>query len=360
MRMHGGRIYEYAERSGRMPEEILDFSANINPLGPPVSVMAAIHTAMKSVSHYPDSRHTAVKAVLSQRFEIDGQAVFCGNGASEVIDLTIRQMRPERIFVFEPAFAQYELTAHRVGAAIVHVPLHGDFSLANILDRIKPSPSRGDMVIYNNPHNPTGHLWKRQEWVEVLQELCSRGVVALIDESFMDFRWDEDDLTLISWVKDMKTVVVIRSATKMYAIPGLRFGFGIAHPDIVHRIESYRDHWSVNHFAQAAAIAAYQDTAFVKQTWQWLQSEQAYIGQTWGNHPAVRLYAPSVNYFLVELSSNIDSERITHSLEAEGIFVRRCEDFRCLDNRYLRIAMKSHVHNERLWHAFTRLSDQVL
>jgi threonine-phosphate decarboxylase len=359
--MHGGRIYEYAERSGRTPDEILDFSANINPLGPPESVIAAVHAAVKDIQHYPDTRQAGVKSVLTYRFQIeDIDAVFCGNGAAEVIDLTVRQLRPERVYVLEPAFLEYETAARRAGASVVHVPLPDDFSLTHVVDRVHPRPSHGDLVVLNNPHNPTGHCWGRREALEVLEELSARGVHALVDESFMDFRWDEDGLTLIPFVKHLKTVVVVRSATKMYAIPGLRFGFGVAHPDTVRRIEADRDHWSVNHLAQAAAAAAYQETEFVQRTWQWLKAEHEHIKGTWGALSAVRLFPPSVNYFLVHLDSNIDAERIVQGLEEKGIYVRRCDSFRCLDSHYLRMAIKSHMHNEYLWHAFMRLLNQLL
>ncbi len=373
--MHGGRIYEYSKRTGMSTEDILDFSANINPLGPPQSAMAAIVAALNGIRHYPDTRHAAAKEVVCARFEIpDSRAVFCGNGASEVIDLTLRRVQPKRVYVFEPAFSEYEAAAHRVGARVVHIPLEifasqRHLSLRDALAAAAPqrnipgnapAPKAGDVVVVNNPHNPTGRCFMRAEVLELAEELCARGVVVLADESFLDFRADGGELTVIPWVFQMRTLVVVRSATKMYAIPGLRFGFGVAHPDLVARIEEHRDFWSVNHLAQAAATAGYQDEAFVQQTHQWIARETAYVQRTWGAHPRLQLEPPGANYFLVKLDSGIDVESVVSGLEHQGLFVRRCDDFRGLGSHHLRIAIRRHADNERLWLSFSDFLNRSL
>ncbi|WAH36147.1 pyridoxal phosphate-dependent aminotransferase [Alicyclobacillus dauci] len=352
--MHGGRIYEYAERMGVAPNDILDFSANINPLGPPDSVMAAIHDALHGVVHYPDSRHQTLKQVLAASFGIENpHAIFVGNGASEVIDLTIRAVSPNRVFVFEPAFSEYHAAAHRAGAQLIQLSLSEE--IGDTVRTATPRPTLNDMVIINNPHNPTGMSWGKSELMDVIAYLCSIGVLVMVDESFMDFRWDHHQLSVIENVMQWPTLVVIRSATKMYSIPGLRFGSGIAHPDLVRRIEQHRDKWSVNHLAQAAAIAAYQGHEFVRRTWDWLQVEQEYICGTWGNAPWVRLYPPSVNYFLVQLDDRLNPDDIRIRLENEGIFVRWCAQFENLTPHHMRIAIKLRPENERLWEAFHRI-----
>lgn len=360
--MHGGRIYEYAQLSGRSSSELLDFSANINPLGPPCSVQSAILQAMDGIRHYPDSRHAAVLASIKQHFGFkEGQTVFCGNGAAEIIDLTIRALSPTRVFLFEPAFSEYEIAAARMGVKTVHLSLiNSELDLTYPFDRIVNMVEEGDMVILNNPHNPTGYCWTRENMVNALEILCQKNVTVIVDESFMDFRWDEEHRTMMRDVGRLTNLVVIRSATKMYSIPGLRFGFGVTHEELAERIEYRRDRWSVNHLAQVAAASAYQDNAFVRATWEWLQQEQIYILETWGKYEALDIYPPSVNYFLVCLRSELPVPRILHRLEAEGIFVRRCDNFRGLDHRYLRVAIKSHADNERLWHTFQHAVNSIL
>jgi len=358
--MHGGRIYEYAEKSGRSSDELLDFSANINPMGPPKSVMTAISGALDGIRHYPDARHIEVIQAICSKYPIAAaQSVVCGNGASEVIDLTIRALTPRRVFLFEPAFAEYQQAAERVRAEVLHISLFkgGSFGesltdlgelLHDVVSRCRP----GDLVVINNPHNPSGLCWRREELILFVDRLGEREVMVLVDESFMDFLPDESGRTVIQDTQHLKNLIVVRSATKMYAIPGLRFGFGVAHADLVRKIEVNRDRWSVNHLAQVAVIAAYQDEKFVRETWHWLQAEQRFILETWGSHTAVQLYPPSVNYFLIHVRDDLPIENIVARLEREGMFVRRCDSFKGLGAFDIRIAIRSHEDNERLWNAF--------
>lgn len=358
--MHGGRIYEYAEQSARSPDELLDFSANINPMGPPKSVMTAISGALPGIRHYPDARHIEVIQAIGSKYPIAAaESVVCGNGASEVIDLAIRARTPRRVFLFEPAFAEYQQAAERVRAEVVHIPLFagGSFGesltdvralLHDVVIRCRPS----DLVVINNPQNPTGLCWRREELIPFVTMLCEREVTVLVDESFMDFRADEMERTVMPDTLRLKNLIVVRSATKMYAIPGLRFGFGVAHEELAKKIQANRDGWSVNHLAQAAAIAAYQDENFVRETWDWLQAEQRFVLETWGRHSAVQLYPPSVNYFLIHIREDLPVEGIIARLERAGMFVRHCTGFRGLGTFDIRIAIRSHEDNERLWSAF--------
>ncbi|QRF22982.1 aminotransferase class I/II-fold pyridoxal phosphate-dependent enzyme [Alicyclobacillus sp. TC] len=352
--MHGGRIYEYAEQSGRSLTELLDFSANINPLGPPSSVMSAIQDALKEIRHYPDARQSRVIETIRSKYGLsEDYGVFCGNGASEILDLTIRSLSPKRVWILEPAFSEYRQAAYRAGAKVMEKTI-GNTSLQNTLLEIVDSSMKGDLLIINNPHNPTGYCWRQEEFSASLPMLCRKEVTVLLDESFMDFRLDEENRTLMRQVIHLPNLVVVRSATKMYAIPGLRFGYGIAHRELSNRIEHNRDRWSVNHLAQAAATAAYQDRAFSEATWNWLSHEQQYILATWGSSNAGHLFMPSVNYFLFRFHENIPVHKILKRLEAEGIFVRRCHDFATLSERYIRVAIQTHSANESLWNALNQ------
>lgn len=357
--MHGGRVYEYAEKTGRNVADVLDFSANINPLGPPESVLAAIGRSMDGIRHYPDTRHADVLTSIQARYRVDKSGVFCGNGAAEVLDLTLRMVAPARVFVFEPAFSEYRAAARRVDAAVVET----QFSRVNLPHRLRAlseNCGRGDVVILNNPHNPTGACWRRDEIIEALEALCDRAAVVVVDESFMDFRWDESTYSVLLDTTHIRNLVVVRSATKMYTIPGLRFGFGAAHPDLVMKIERNRDRWSVNHLAQVAAAAAYQDQGFVRTTWDWLYREQCYVQETWGTHEAIELSPPGVNYFLLHVHEDIPAMRILEKLEHEGIFLRRCDSFTGLTKQDIRVAIRTRSDNERLWTAFNDAISDVL
>ncbi|WP_067934314.1 cobyric acid synthase [Alicyclobacillus kakegawensis] len=353
--VHGGRIEDYMEDTGLAETEIVDFSANINPLGPPRSVQAAIADALPSVRHYPDIHQRQVRRVLSERFQVGEECILCGNGASEVIDLFFRALRPARVHLVEPAFAEYARFARRSGADI-HVLTAASELLAGrlepVLKRLDAAVRPGDAVVLNNPHNPSGRFFFRSVWEPFVLDWAERGVWVLCDESFLDFRKDGDAHSAIHLSAQTRRLVTVRSATKVYAMPGLRFGFGVAHPDTVRRLEAGRDPWSVNRLAQAAAAAAYQDDSFLQETWRWLAEEQDFLAARWGREADWRWYAGDANFFLVRWN-DASVEGLLVYLQRQGLFLRSCANFPGLGPNFLRIAVRSRPENERLWQAVT-------
>ncbi|EPZ43216.1 pyridoxal phosphate-dependent aminotransferase [Alicyclobacillus acidoterrestris] len=357
---HGGRVYEYAAASGVDVANIVDFSANINPLGPPASVLKAIETAMPRIVHYPDARHQAVKEILAQAHQVDVSALFCGNGATEVIELVFREVRPRRTFVLDPAFSEYADIAKRMGSQIERVPLKRTQITWDLpLDVLDTQLEDGDLVVINTPHNPTSTVWPWDTFRTRALNWCERGVTVVIDESFIDFLPQSSSLSAIADACMHPGLFVIRSATKIYAIPGLRFGFGIGHRDFVRGIEGNRDGWSVNALAQAAACAAYCDEQFLQETHTWLASEHDYLRQTWGADERLVWHAPNVNFFIASFAMPHVREHVQDALRKRGILSRACDDFHGLDSTYVRFAIRSHQDNQLLWTSVVAALDAI-
>lgn len=347
--LHGGRIYEYAEKQSSDWSQIEDFSANINPLGPPASVLTELQLAFSMIRHYPDHRHALIKQILAKRFSVTPEMLLCGNGASEALWLLLEELRPSRLVTLTPAFQGYQATARRLGIPVVEIPIfhEGKIELpfAQLLTQCQP----GDCLILNNPHNPTGAAWRFSDYEPVLQEFLKHKITVIVDESFMDFLADQEQWSAITKISHHTSLFVVRSATKMYAIPGLRFGFAIGQPDIIYRIEKWRDGWSVNQLAQQAAAVAYQDHEFDKQTWGWLKREHEWLKDTWGNHSQIEVFPTKVNFFLVRLKLKIHTLNLLDKLVKKRIYLRTMTGFSPLDDHYLRIALRSPSANQKLW-----------
>jgi threonine-phosphate decarboxylase len=266
------------------------------------------------------------------------------------MELFLRYLSPLRLFIVQPAFSEYEAIGRRLGIPVVHAPLQRSsdgFSLP--LQFIDDNIRNGDVVLLNNPHNPTGVAWPTSVWLERVLTWCRRGIPVVVDESFIDFLDEEATYTALPYLHDTSNLYIVRSATKMYAIPGLRFGFGFANPQAVPAIERDRDGWSVNQIAQAAAAAAYTDSTFAALTRTWLQQERAWIAETWGRHPDITCYLPTVNFFLVRLPTSLFAQSLQAKLSTDGMFVRSCQDFEGLGGEYLRVAIRAHEDNQALW-----------
>ncbi|PSR21519.1 MAG: threonine-phosphate decarboxylase [Sulfobacillus acidophilus] len=344
---HGGQIHQAARALGLPVSQILDFSANINPLGPPPSVRRALVQALDDIRFYPDSTQAEVKQVIADLHQVRTPQVLVSNGATEAIDLALRKWNPTRVWVLEPAFSEYRAAAFRHRLRVVSMRLASDFSVP--WDRLIARAQPGDCVIWNNPHNPTGRHVRRGEFMAPVQALAKRGVAVLIDESFMDFVRNAQECTAIAEAFEPAShVAVVRSLTKFLAIPGLRLGYAIADCSWVQDIERVRDRWSVSHLAQVAGAAGLKDLAFRDDTFDWLYQEQLRLKELWGPNPLYRRYPTSVNFFLMRWADAELANVLLQALFDRGILVRSCADFLGLGPSYWRIAIRRPVDNDAL------------
>ncbi len=357
--MHGGRIYEYAETDGIPVDSILDFSANLHPFGPPTSVLEAIQSALPLIQHYPDERQMRVKEVLSERFTVPIESLVCGNGASEVMDLVFRTIKPQRTWILEPAFGEYETIARRCGSAVMRCALREDDAFTLPLAKLSEWVSEDDMVVINTPHNPSGRHFPKSSWFHAARSWTKRGVHVLVDESFLDFMESDGVESGMCESVHNPRWHTIRSATKIFAIPGLRFGFAVLHPDVARRVNENRDGWSVNALAQVAATAAYQEPSWLVQTHNWLAQAHAFAHSTWGADARIHMFPFDVNFFLIRLQSDEVSLLVQEQLRRHGIYVRNCGSFRLLGPAYIRIALRTEAENRMLWQTFSDLLDRT-
>ena len=346
--VHGGNLAWAAALAECTPAELLDFSASISPLGPPCCVREAVQADFLSVRAYPDPGYGELKQAIAQHHQISSEYVMPGNGAAELITWAARDLaRLQACFCLSPGFSDYDRALSAFGCRPVGLSLfvnaesweHLLFSQA--LDRALDLKRCG--LLLNNPHNPTGKLFDRARVRSLLGKL---GLV-VVDEAFMDFLPPGRSQSVIDWVAEFENLVVIRSLTKFYSMPGLRLGYAIAQPETLKRWEQWRDPWSVNTLAIAAGIAALQDVAFQQKTWSWLAtaSEQLYKGLS-----ALSGVVPMpgcANFFLVKCEKSVVALQAA-LLKQHRIYIRDCMSFEGLGDRYFRVAVKLPEDNLRL------------
>jgi histidinol-phosphate/aromatic aminotransferase/cobyric acid decarboxylase-like protein len=205
-----------------------------------------------------------------------------------------------------------------------------------------PSPQTCGLLL-NNPHNPTGYLHNRAVLLPSLEQFA----LVIVDEAFMDFLPPDRQQSLIDDVQRYPNLVILRSLTKFYRLPGLRFGYAIGHPDILTRWQQRRDPWSVNVLASAAAIASVQDVAFQQQTWDWLSLTQPKLFEGLAALPGLHPYPSAVNFFLVRSHPSV-TDLQKKLLQQQQILIRDCLSFPELGDHYFRVAVKSDADNHRL------------
>ena len=346
--IHGGNLSWAAELAQCAPDELLDFSANISPLGPPCSVIEAVRAAFSSVTAYPDPEYLALRRAIARHHALPVDYIFPGNGAAELLNWAARELaQKQTCFCLSPGFADYARSLRAYDCKPTYLPLLNpqltyDDNWEAPLSKVAAPADCG--LLLNNPHNPTGQLFEQTR----VRSLVEQFGLVVVDEAFMDFLPNEQAQSVISEASRFpKNLVVIRSLTKFYSIPGIRLGYAIAHPDRLKVWRKWRDPWSVNSLAAAAGIAGLQDAEFQQRSWAWLAEENPFLQQELARFEALSPMAGSANFLLVKCEVSV-MELQKRLLQQHRIYIRDCMSFEGLGDRFFRVAVKTRADNQRL------------
>jgi threonine-phosphate decarboxylase len=337
MNPHGGNIYDFASCC-----DIVDFSSNINPYGPPAWAMSAAESSLSFVSRYPDVNQIEIRDAFSNWLGVARDSLVFGNGASELIRAVIHAIRPTRVITVEPTFADYAECAARLGVRTVGIRTFHAENFAFPMGEIKNIFSEGDMFVACQPNNPTGRVWSEDELRELLEFAESRGGWVMADECFLNLTHPRV-FSCIPFAN--RRAIVLRAITKDFSAPGLRIGFAIAEPSIARRVRDKMQAWPLNCVGEAYAIAcASSPEPFLSDSAKKIAVERARIVRglaSLGHHP----YQSSVNFMLVR-SARLPASKLYEALLDKNILIRRCANFPGLDDRHFRIAVRKPEDND--------------
>ncbi|WP_202914542.1 threonine-phosphate decarboxylase CobD [Paenibacillus antri] len=342
---HGGDLRTAAALYGRPAEAFVDFSSNMNPWGPPEGARAAMLRAWERIDAYPDPAARTLRGALAEKHGVPIEAIWVGNGAAEAIDLALRALRPTIAAVAAPGFAEYETAVEHAGGTTRPITLRPDDDFRLRAEDVRAAAEEGaDAIVLGHPNNPTGQPLA-QDVVEAALE-AFRGVV--IDEAFLDFSPEEESLTLVRRAAERPGLFVTRSLTKFYAIPGLRLGYVVAHPDGIARIRALAVPWSANGIALEVGAAVLADRDFAERTQRWLPPERERLSARL-TALGLRVFPSAANFLLARLPEGAKAGELQTALGREGVLVRSGSTFRALEkDAYIRLAVKKRDANERL------------
>lgn len=346
---HGGNLGWAAEIAGCPAFSLLDFSASINPFGPPPAILVAIQSAFSALPHYPDPDYRHLRQAIAVYHDIAPAWVLPGNGSAELLTLAGRTFADlDSTNLVTPAFGDYGRSWRGAGARLNLIPWTVGSPWPWLVLQTKISKNQG--LILNNPHNPSGVLLSRTEILKLLPDYQW----VLIDEAFMNFLPPAEQQSLIADLPQFPNLIILRSLTKFYALPGLRLGYALAHPDLLHQWQQWRDPWPVNVLAEAAAIASFQATTFQAKIWHWLPLERAKLFQQLQQLPGLTPLPSAANFLLVK--TEISATKLQRKLLTTAhILIRDCLSFPELGDRFFRVAVRSREENQRLVNALQHL-----
>lgn len=347
---HGGNLRELATHAGRKGVDICDFSANINPLGPPDWLRSVISRTVDSVVNYPDPACKELIEVIAREYGISAEEIVIGSGTSEIICVLPSALRPSRAVIAVPSYIDYSLSCQRATLSIekVNMAVSADMELDwNIFqDRIKG----GEIVFLANPNNPTGLCIDTNRVRALAQKRPD--TIFVIDEAFIDFIDNAD--TLIC--QRPGNVIVLRSMTKFYAIPGIRLGFAVADEKIAKKLREFLAPWSVNSFAQTVGVKLLLDKGYAAATIETVNKNRQWLYDELSKVSGLYVYPGRANFLMVKITNAQINARLLADrlLENDGIAIRLCDNFDGLDENYFRIAVKTYDDNKRLIEGITR------
>ena len=355
---HGGNVFALAADLGCRPDQILDFSSNINPLGCMPELAHALRDNIDTVVCLPEVDNRGIVKAFGDRHRIPADELLAGNGTTQFIYALPKALAVRRALILAPTYADYADACRYHGVAWTWHFSEASDDFQVDLTRLSAAIGGHDAVYLCNPNNPTGGLIPGRS----LGELCAAHPATrfIVDESYLPFVPDAADQSLLRGGRP--NVVVLHSLSKIFGIPGLRIGFMRARADLIKAVASHLPPWSVNILAQKAAdyLLSHAEPceAFVRQTRVHLQSQRQHMIARLQALPGLRCYPSLTSFFLSRLPRGLAARDLHRHLSGLGILIRDCANFNGLDERYFRIALKTEPANHKLIDALTRWFDR--
>jgi len=346
--IHGGTIYTIAREMGIKTEQLLDFSANINPLGFSPRVKKTLLQDESRILHYPDRGAYDLVCQLARYHDIPAHSILAGNGSTELIFLLPRVLQPKRALLVVPTFSEYETSICSVNGKVYYFKtLEKDQFCINAERLLRELRKGYDALYICNPANPTGVLTPPDILKEVVNYAHNKSTHVIIDETFIDFN---ENRSIKHLVKKYENLYILRSMTKFFGLPGLRAGYVISSEKNIVKLRAQQEPWTMNVLAQYASIESLKDRRYISRTILYVQEARRMLMRDLQNILCLKIFPSAANYLLLKLekSAPLTVPRLYERLLQKGIIIRKCDSFEGLDDNFFRVAVRKYNENRRL------------
>lgn len=351
-KIHGGNIYEIAQQFGLKVKEIIDFSASINPLGLSKKAEKKLKAGLSAVLHYPDPQCSGLIQALAHFHGLPEEQILAGAGSTDFIYALPRVLRVERPLIVTPAFSEYEnaleCISDQAGPHIHYFESREEDGFELDVEGLLFALTQGyDALYLCNPNSPTGIMTDKKDLQKILAQAEREKIWFILDEASIDLVEEE---SLKKEAGAARRLIILRSLTKFFALPGLRVGYMISHPEVIHQFRQQCAPWTVNALAQIAAAESLKDIRYISQTKEFIGQERDRLIHGLRSIPGFIPYPSVANYLLVQLhpSLNLTAADLRERLILHGILIRDCRSFHHLGPYFFRIAVRSRKENNIL------------
>ena len=331
--IHGGDVYRNKVN--------IDFSVSINPCGIPAKVKSALNDALDSLEKYPDIHCEKLTKAVARMLNVEEENLVFGNGSSELFMAVANTYKPKKVLIAEPSFYGYEYAFENNAGNVIYYYLKEEDNYRLTKDFLNALTDDLDFIILANPNNPTGAMIDDDLLIEIVNAAKDKNIRVILDECFIEFT--DGNHSLVSKADDYPNLCIIRSFTKIFAIPGVRLGYLVCSDlSFNEAVKKHLPEWNISAFAQAAGCACTECEDYVEASKTVIRNERGYLLSEF-KRLGIKAYDSDCNFILIK-----DAEKLDEELLKEQILLRNCSNFKGLDEGYYRIAIRTHEENFKL------------
>lgn len=347
---HGSDLDVIAKRYDINIDSIIPYASNVNPMGMSPVARQALLDNIDAVSSYPERDYATLKEKISNYCGANPDKIILGNGTSDLLRLTFETVKPEKTMIVGPTYSEYARTAKLFGSVTIGYMLRNseDFELdeesfvKNLTDDI-------DALVLCNPNNPTSKLINRNQLDIILDACLTHNIFVIIDETYIEFVKDVNLASAIAFTRKYDNLIVLRSVSKFFAVPGLRLGYAItSNEDFLDATANSKVPWSVNSLASVAGVM-FEDEKYINLTKSLIQTERNLIYSAMSTRKTIKVFKPEANFILIKL---LKEEQTAHEVFdyciKKGLMIRDCTDYEGLGDKYVRFCFLKPEQNDNM------------
>lgn len=348
---HGSDLEKIEEIYKINKDEIISFSANVNPLGISPLVKKELASHIDCISSYPDREYTSLKKSIAAYCHADPSHILVGNGTTELISLFIESIHPKRALILGPTYSEYERSISLVGGKCSYYPLKEEHGFAfPIDDFIQKLTDKIDLIVLCNPNNPTGTCIDRPGMRRILDACKEHHIYVLVDETYVEFVEDVEKVSAIPLTLDYNNIIILRGTSKFFAAPGLRLGYAVmGNRDLNTSIEKHKNPWMINSLAQIAGELMFSDADYIQKTRTLIATERTRLYEAFMKSDAYTPFKPGANFMLLKINDPaLNSAGLFDRCIRKKMMIRDCSTFPFLSDRFIRFCFMLSEENDRL------------
>lgn len=357
---HGSDLEKIEQIYGIKKEDIVSFSANVNPLGVSFRLKETLTAHLDAITTYPDREYSSLRRCIADYVHTDFENIVVGNGSTELISLFIQITHPKKALIVGPTYSEYEREVALGGGRSHYFSLTEASEFVLDINALTEELSHDiDLLILCNPNNPTSSIIKRAQMREILDFCKRKSITVLVDETYVEFAEDTDSVTAVPLTEYYNNIIILRGISKFFAAPGLRLGYAICgNHDLLKEINQKKNPWTINSLAAIAGEIMFTDDEYIQRTRSLISSERKRVCEKIAAHGDYKVFEPHANFALIKiLKENLTSEDVFDKAIRKGLMIRDCSTFPFLNNKYFRLCFMMPEQNDALMDILLNISE---